>query len=287
MKKILAICLVLVFILSVSGTAGANTVTLVFDANDIFDYATSNDTMLNQQGTARAIWGKQGETLRTTLDLNLTGETGRYYQTYNDGVDPYDRMGDATAAQDLQSVENILSWTAQHSYQGINWMQLYLQGGSGSTLDWGERIVWTGSGSMTPSVNGEFGWRIPGGYGDTPVYDTLLGSNPNTNWNAISPDANPAEKLFSVTGDFFYDTDGSGTFNAGDTDLVLGQDYTIWFFAKLSNYTYIDDYGNGIGGNPGYIEGTLMATAVPIPGAVWLLGAGLFGLVGIRKKLRS
>ena len=31
------------------------------------------------------------------------------------------------------------------------------------------------------------------------------------------------------------------------------------------------------------VEGTL----VPIPGAVWLLGSGLIGLIGIRRKLKN
>jgi len=277
MRKIITICAVAV-LLAASGAAHANVVTLEFDPNDIFDYATADDTRLNQQGTARAIWG-QG---RTTLDLNDGGETGRYYQTYNDGADPLDRMNDATAAKDLQSVDNILDWTASQGHQGMNWVQLYLQAGSGST--WGEKVVLK-SGSITSSVNGEFGWRIPTGYGDTPVYDTLLGGDPATNQNAISPDANPAEKLFSATGDFFIDVDGSGTFNAGDTDLVVGQDYTIWFFAKLNNWTYDDDYtAPTTGGNPGYIEGTIIATATPEPATMSLLALG--SLAMLRRRWR-
>ncbi len=30
----------------------------------------------------------------------------------------------------------------------------------------------------------------------------------------------------------------------------------------------------------------VVAKAVPIPGAVWLLGSGLIGLLGIRRKVR-
>lgn len=35
-----------------------------------------------------------------------------------------------------------------------------------------------------------------------------------------------------------------------------------------------------------FVRGTLTAGPVPIPGALWLLGSGLLGLVGIRRKTK-
>ncbi len=271
-RSIMTVCVAL--ILAACVAAQADVVTLQFDPNDIFNYATSDDTRLNQQGTARYIGGPRTD----YHDI----PTGRYYMTYSDAGGYGSRDAGATAAQDLQSVANILSFGGDAGYQGVNWFQLYLQAGSGST--WGEKVVWTGSGSMTPSVNGEFGWRIPTGYGNTPVYDTILGGTPGVDQNAFSPTFNPAEKLFSVTGDFFVDNNDNGVYDAGtDSDLVLGQDYTIWFYARLTNWHYVDDYGNDAWGNPGYIEGTLIATAVPVPGAA-LLGMIGLGLVGWIKR---
>ncbi|MDY7010591.1 MAG: PEP-CTERM sorting domain-containing protein [Planctomycetota bacterium] len=262
-------------ILTVTVTAGATT--LVFDPNDIFNYATSDDTRLNQQGTARYIGGPR------TDYHNIP--TGRYYMTYSDAGGYGSRDTGATAAKDLTSVANILRFGGDAGYQGVNWFQLYLQGGSGST--WGEKVVLKSGSTMTPSVNGEFGWRIPTGYGNTPVYDTLLGGDPDVNQNAFSPVFNPAEKLFSVTGDFFVDENGNGVYDAGDTGLVIGQDYTIWFYARLTNWHYVDDYGNDAWGNPGYIEGTIIATAVPEPLTMLAVFTGVAGLAGYVRKRRK
>ncbi len=44
-----------------------------------------------------------------------------------------------------------------------------------------------------------------------------------------------------------------------------------------------DNYPNwSVSGNLTFVE-----SEVPIPGAVWLLGTGLFGLVGLRRKIRK
>ena len=273
MKKLLTICAVVGLILTVSGVVQANQATLQFDPNDIFNYATSDNTRVNQQGTARAIWGLD----RTPLNLNGGGQTARYYQTYNDGASPYDRMGDATAAKDLQSVANILSWGASFGHQGVCWMQLYLQGPNEDT--WGGKVVLK-SGSMSPSVNGEYLWTTELS-GATPTFNTNLGGD-EASQQAISSHK-PADELWSVTADFFVDENGDGLYDGGDSDVVLNDNYTIWFYAKLNNWTYDDDYtAPTTGGNPGYIEGTLIATAVPEPATMGLLALG--GLFLLRRR---
>jgi len=57
-----------------------------------------------------------------------------------------------------------------------------------------------------------------------------------------------------------------------------------------SELAYISSLGFNIGTNYGdgdYFGDDLAGKVVPIPGAVWLFGSGLIGLVGIRRKLRS
>lgn len=140
---------------------------------------------------------------------------------------------------------------------------------------------------MTASVNGEFGWTTnttPSGGLSFVHYNTELGGDPATNQNALSPDFNPADQKWTVSGDFYVDEDGNGAYDSAvDTDLVLGDEYAIWFNAAFNNWHVVDAYGNDAWGNPD-MQGSLMATAVPVPGAVLL---GVLGLSVVGIKLRK
>ncbi len=58
--------------------------------------------------------------------------------------------------------------------------------------------------------------------------------------------------------------------------------FDIWFFGKLYITSSTDD------AFAAYLNPTgLEITAVPVPAAVWLLGSGLLGLVGLRRKFSS
>ncbi len=241
MKKLLIFCAVVAGLAIGSSVVQANEVTLVFNANDIFNYATSDDTRLNQQGIARRIWDSP---------------TGRYYLTYNDST----RDSGATATDDLESVANILGWDGCWAgYQEASHLQLWLRGSIGNT--WGEQVV-RNVDFTAASVYDEFGWTADVSTGWV-HYNTVLGGNPSVDQNAISPCFHPAECLWSVTGDFFIDNNGNGTYDSAvDSDLVVGQQYTIWFNAALNNWHLVDTYGNDAWGSPD-AEGTIIATAFP------------------------
>lgn len=279
MKKIIVICVILIL----SGTGYSDVVTLQFNANDIFTYATSDDTRLNQQGIARYI--------------QTDSVTGRYYQTYNDGGSGRD--SGATASQDLQSTANILDWTATAGYQGVSHIQLWLSDSANAPL-WGEQVVQIGyQTSLNASVNGEYDWTAY--IGENPWdatanngtyepgideygiahFNTVLGGVGHQ--NAISPDFNPADQLWSITGDFYVDNNSNGVYDTGDTSLIIGNQYTLWFSASFNNWHCIDAYGNDAWGSF-LMEGTLQAVAVPIPAAVIL---GVLGLSIAGIKLRK
>jgi hypothetical protein len=50
------------------------------------------------------------------------------------------------------------------------------------------------------------------------------------------------------------------------------------------NWIFGDTLSNYVSGDSGYVVGNAGVSAVPIPGALWLLGSGLIGLVGVRRK---
>jgi len=154
-------------------------------------------------------------------------------------------------------------------------------------------------------VNGEYDWTAEikenpwDADGNNPPYqpgideygiahfNTVLGGAGHQ--NALSPDFNPADNLWSVTGDFYVDENANGQYDAGDSDLVLDQDYTIWFSASFNNWHIVDGY-TPTNDNWGsfLMEGTIIATATPEPSTMLLLGAGLLGLAGFgRKKFKN
>ncbi|MCK5721746.1 MAG: hypothetical protein KAI84_04360 [Gammaproteobacteria bacterium] len=232
MKKFFVLICVAVIMFILGNVVQANEVALVFNANDIFNYATEDNTRLNQQGKARRIH---------------ECPTGRYYLTYNDSA----REDDADAYQDIQSIANILGWEAFAGHQGACHLQLWLKGGS-NALNWGEYVV-VNNGFTGSSVNGETEWTVDHSSGSV-HFNTVLGDCNAGHCNAISS-YHPAEYLWSVAGDF----------TASGQGLVIGQQYTIWFDAILNNWHYVDDYGNDTWGGylQPHVEGTIVATAFP------------------------
>ena len=91
-------------------------------------------------------------------------------------------------------------------------------------------------------------------------------------------------ETFSVTGDFYVDENGNGEYDAGDSDLVEGENYTLWFYAAVNNCYFEDAYNpgsyinTGTGNEKGAIEGT-----IPEPATLGLLAVGALALIRRRR----
>ena len=97
--------------------------------------------------------------------------------------------------------------------------------------------------------------------------------------------------LFNGNGSYSYAAIWNGTEGNGNNyDYIGVGDPTV---AGYNWFGFLDSEGNVIEVDGGFLYqtdyspfGIAAVNAVPIPGAVWLLGSGLIALVGIRKKTR-
>ena len=85
---------------------------------------------------------------------------------------------------------------------------------------------------------------------------------------------------FSFSADLYVDLNTNG-WDSSDPLAVLGVDYAIWFGGYVGNDFYSPESGEIL------FQGTLDIAPVPEPTTMLLLGSGLIGLAGFRRKFRK
>jgi hypothetical protein len=76
---------------------------------------------------------------------------------------------------------------------------------------------------------------------------------------------------------------GSGNF----TDIFVDLDGTGLTYVNFLKFIGLDEVGDSPGFDLDAVEALNSGAHVPIPGAAWLLGSGLFGLLALRRKLKA
>jgi hypothetical protein len=124
------------------------------------------------------------------------------------------------------------------------------------------------------------------GTGLSSVNDLSL--NLDVPYNSLSSGAFVSWDIFVNNTDVgnwvWHDVDGTGSVALHYTfaDIVGSGTYTIAM--KVMNEVAVGQ-GSITLGVPGTM--TLQSSAVPIPGAIWLFGSGIVGLIGLRKKFKK
>jgi hypothetical protein len=135
-----------------------------------------------------------------------------------------------------------------------------------------------------------------------PVYILALDQRNTTFWRLPMKISGVSNRIITDLLPLWYESPGNVYGSMTNTGLFENlQNGAHWSVTEYSpdtdwawNFNFSSGYqglGDKEGGIPSLLYGIAVrpgdVSAVPIPGAVWLLGSGLAGLVGLRRKFRK
>lgn len=174
---------------------------------------------------------------------------------------------------------------------------------AGTVMTWANANAWASS--LNPYGSGITGWRLPtttdtgtSGCNFSPTGGTDCGFNVDTASSEM------AHMFFSTLGNLsYYSTSGVGNqpgwglTNTGPfSNLGPGLNWSAMEYAPSTSNAWYFDFGYG---SQDFIPktynlyawavhaGDVGASAVPVPAAVWLLGSGIIGLIGMVRGRRE
>ena len=187
---------------------------------------------------------------------------------------------------------------------------------------WSGQVNWTSNmmvdidlnGDMTTDIPGVIGWRLP------ETYESRINMSGDIGWEG-DPDGDGyynykyghnmdlssemARLFYDELGNLgFWDTNGNyqsgnglnnkGPLTALEETFYWSSTYSpstsiAWYFAADEGYQGFipkhKDISKGLAVLPNF--GSQYVPNVPVPAAVWLLGSGLLGLIGIRRRAKK
>jgi hypothetical protein len=150
---------------------------------------------------------------------------------------------------------------------------------------WDSQMAWADALEVSFGGRNLSDWRLPS-----------AGDNPQSGYNIISPEM--GHLYYESLGNVAFPASGFGLQETGDFDNLVNDwywsdtEYTpVYSSSPILAWDFRFSLGNqGLHNKVDDLYALAVlpgnAAAVPVPGAVWLLGFGLVGLFGLRRKMK-